>query len=247
MARDRPAVRALALPAAPAWARIATWTIAVLVALAVPAILVVDGFRGLATDTFVEWELGRDGFPPDLYGFTVEQRTSLAKLGLRSIEPGTEGILLLERARLSNGAPAFEARELRHMQDVRSLFGAALRAQLVALIAIAVLGLLLWRTRLRTAVPAGLFAGALATVGIAVLAVPLILLGFDDFFTRFHEIFFSGDSWQFSSADTLIRIYPEQFWIDVSRIVAGFAVAQAMILGALSWWWLRTARRRNAA
>ena len=133
------------------------------------------------------------------------------------------------------------------MQDVRSLFGAALRAQLVALIAIAVLGLLLWRTRLRTAVPAGLFAGALATVGIAVLAVPLILLGFDDFFTRFHEIFFSGDSWQFSSADTLIRIYPEQFWIDVSRIVAGFAVAQAMLLGALSWWWLRGARRRNAA
>jgi integral membrane protein (TIGR01906 family) len=238
---------ALALPAAPAWARIATWTIAVLIALAVPAILVVDGFRVLATDTFVEWELGRDGFPPDLYGFTTEQRTALAKLGLRSIEPGSEGIVLLERARLSNGTPAFEDRELRHMQDVRSLFGAALRAQLVALIAIAVLGLALWRTRLRRAVPAGLFAGALVTVGIAVLAVPLILLGFDEFFTRFHEVFFSGDSWRFSSADTLIRIYPEQFWVDVSRIAAGLAVLQAIILGALSWWWLRSARRRDAA
>ena len=218
-----------------------------MIALVVPAILVVDGFRVLATDTFVAWELGRDGFPPDLYGFSTAQRTSLAKLGLRSIEPGTEGIALLERARLPNGSPAFESRELRHMEDVRSLFGAALRAQLVALIAVVVLGLALWRTRLRAAVPAGLFAGAIATVGIAVLAVPLILLGFDEFFTRFHEIFFSGDSWRFSSADTLIRIYPEQFWIDVSRIVAGLAVAQAMLLGALSWWWLRRARRRNAA
>ena len=224
----------------------ATWAVAILVGLSVPAILVVNGFRVLATDTFVEWELGRDGFPPDLYGFDTEQRTALAKLGLRSIEPGSEGIVLLERATLPNGSPAFGERELTHMQDVRTLFGAALRAQLVALIAIVALGLLLLRTRLRTAVPAGLLAGSLATLAIAVLAVPVILLGFDGFFVRFHEIFFSGDSWEFSNADTLIRIYPEQFWVDVSRITAGFAVLQAIVLAALSWWWLRTVRRRVA-
>ena len=44
--------------------RVATWTVAVLVAVAVPGILVVNGFRVLATDTFVDRELGRDGFPP---------------------------------------------------------------------------------------------------------------------------------------------------------------------------------------
>ena len=109
--------------------RVATWTVAVLVAVAVPGILVVNGFRLLATDTFVDWELGRDGFPPDLYGFDTEQRTALAKLGLRSIEPGSEGIVLLERATLPNGSPAFGARELTHMQDVRTLFGAALRVR----------------------------------------------------------------------------------------------------------------------
>ena len=78
------------------------------------------------------------------------------------------------------------------------------------------------------------------------LAVPVILLGFDRFFVRFHEIFFSGDSWQFANSDTLIRIYPEQFWVDVSRITAGLAVAQAILLAALSWWWLRTVRRSGA-
>jgi integral membrane protein (TIGR01906 family) len=226
--------------------RLATWTVAVLVALAVPAILVVNGFRVLATDTFVEWELGRDGFPPDLYGLDTKQRTALAKLGLRSIEPGSAGMALLERATLPDGSPAFQERELTHMQDVRTLFGAALRAQLVALVAIVALGLLLWRTRLRGAVPAGLLAGSLATLAIAVLAVPMIVLGFDGFFVRFHEIFFSGDSWQFSNADTLIRIYPERFWVDVSRITAGIAVGQAIVLAALAWWWLRSLRRRPA-
>ena len=208
--------------------------------------LVVNGFRVLATDTFVRWELGRDGFPADRYGLDTDERTTLALLGLRSIEPGSEGMVLLERATLPDGAPAFGERELTHMQDVRTLFVAALRAQLIAAIVIAVLALGLSRTRLRTAVPVGLLAGSLATLAIAVLAVPVILLGFDGFFTGFHGVFFEGDSWRFSSSDTLIRIYPEQFWVDVSRITAAFAVGQAILLAALSWWWLRAARRRSA-
>ena len=208
--------------------------------------LVVNGFRVLATDTFVRWELGRDGFPADRYGLDTDERTTLALLGLRWIEPGSEGMVLLERATLPDGAPAFGERELTHMQDVRTLFVAALRAQLIAAIVIAVLALGLSRTRLRTAVPVGLLAGSLATLAIAVLAVPVILLGVDGLFTGFHGVVFEGDSWRFSSSDTLIRIYPEQFWVDVSRITAAFAVGQAIVLAALSWWWLRAARRRSA-
>ena len=215
----------------------------VAIAVSVTPILVVNAFRVLATGTFVRAELGRDGFPPDGYGFTTDQRKELALLGLRSIEPGSDGIVLLERARLPNRSPAFGFRELSHMRDVRRLFGIALRGQLIALVVIAALALGLARTRFRTVVPLGLLAGAVATLAIAVLAVPLILLGFDGFFSRFHEIFFSGDSWQFNDADTLIRIYPEQFWQDVSRLAAGIAVAQALVLVPLAWWWHRAARR----
>ena len=64
--------------------RVTLAVLAVLVALTVPAALVVTGFRVLATDTFVEWELGRDGFPRDPYGLDTEQRTALAKTGLRA-------------------------------------------------------------------------------------------------------------------------------------------------------------------
>ena len=215
----------------------------VAIAVSVTPILVVNAFRVLATGTFVRAELGRDGFPPDRYGLTNEQRKELALLGLRSIQPGSEGIALLERARLPKGSPAFGLRELTHMRDVRRLFGIALRGQLIALIVIGALALGLARTRFRAVVPLGLLAGAVATLATAVLAVPLILLGFDGFFTRFHEVFFSGDSWQFNNADTLIRIYPEQFWQDVSRLAAGIAVAQALVLVPLAWWWHRAARR----
>lgn len=226
--------------------RVTVALLAVAIAFSLTPILVVNAFRVLSTDTFVRLELGRDGFPPDRYGLSTRQREALALTGLRSIEPGSEGVVLLERARLENGAPAFGLRELAHMRDVRRLFGYALRAQLVAVIAIGALALLLARTRLRTAVPLGLLAGAVGTLVIAVLAVPTILLGFDGFFVRFHEIFFSGDSWRFNDADTLIRIYPEVFWQDVSRLAAAITVAQAVVIAPLAWWWYRTVRRRVA-
>ena len=216
------------------------------IAVSVTPILVVNAFRVLATGTFVRFELGRDSFPPDAYGFTPEQRRALALVGLRSIQPGSDGIVLLERARLPNGSPAFGFRELTHMRDVRNLLGIALLAQLIAIVVIGALALAFARTRLRAVVPLGLLAGALGTIAIALLAVPVILLGFDGFFVRFHEVFFSGDSWRFNDADTLIRIYPERFWQDVSRLAAAIAVGQAIVLVPLAWWWLRSARRRLA-
>jgi integral membrane protein (TIGR01906 family) len=216
----------------------------VAIALVVPPTLVVNALRALATESFTRWELGR--LEPDAYGLMPKQREALALRGLESIRPRSSGVELLEHARLPDGSRAFDERELSHMRDVRRVFGLALRAQLVTLLVLAGVALFLLRSRFRTLVPRGLLVGALATLGVAVLAVPVIVLGFDAFFTRFHEMFFQGDSWRFSDRDTLIRVYPEQLWIDVSRIAAALTVVQAVVLASLSWWWLRAARRRAA-
>ena len=215
----------------------------VVIAVAVPPVLVVNALRVLATESFTRWEVDR--LEPDRYGLTDTRREALALLGLESIRPGSRGIELLENQRLSDGAAAFDERELSHMRDVRSVFGNALRVQLAVVIALVLLAVALARTRLRAVVPRGALIGALATLAVAVLAVPVIVLGFDTFFTRFHEMFFEGDSWEFADTDTLIRVYPEAFWVDVSRIAAALTVVQAAVLAGLSWWWwLRAARRR---
>jgi len=212
------------------------------VAVVVPPALVVNALRVLATETFTRWEVGRTNDPN---GLSREHRKELAVLGLESIRPRSSGVQLLEQARLPDGSRAFDERELSHMRDVRRVFGAALLAQLVALAAVAALALALFRTRLRAAVPRALLAGALATLAVAALAVPVILLGFDGFFTRFHEVFFQGDSWRFSDTDTLIRVYPEAFWVDVSRFAAALTVAQAILVAVAAWLWLRAMRRRH--
>jgi integral membrane protein (TIGR01906 family) len=213
------------------------------IAIVVLPTLVGNALRALATETFTRWELGR--LEPDRYGLTADQREALALTGLRSIQPGSEGVVLLERATLPDGSPAFDTRELSHMRDVRSVFGVLLHGSLAVIVVVGLLALGLARTRHRAVVPAGLLAGSLATLAIAVLAVPLILLGFDTFFTGFHEVFFEGDTWRFSNTDTLIRLYPDRLWEDVSKIAAALTVLQALVLAAVAWWWLRTVRRQR--
>jgi uncharacterized membrane protein len=45
----------------------------------------------------------------------------------------------------------------------------------------------------------------------------------------FHKLLFAGDSWHFADEDTLIRVYPEQFWnwtgIAIGLLVAAQAAA----------------------
>lgn len=215
---------------------------AALIAAALPVMLVVNGCRVLAHDWFVRFEYGREGFPPDRYGLTEPQRTWLALLGLRSIQPASEGIALLRRARLPDGTRAFNEREIRHMNDVRALLGKAFTVQLALISAIVAIAAAAFRsTRARKIITRGAFAGALATLGIAALAVPILVLGFDGFFVRFHELFFAADSWRFSQTDTLLRLYPEVFWRHTAQLIAAITVAQAGLLAALAWWWIRRA------
>jgi integral membrane protein (TIGR01906 family) len=217
------------------------------IAIVVTPLFVVDAFRVLARDWFVRHELESDGFPPDRYGLPEDARLELALTGLHSIQPGSEGSALLRRATLPGGSVAFDARELRHMQDVRDMLGTAFRAQIAVLLALVVAGIALHRlARWRRVVPLGLLIGSLATLGIAALLIPVIVLGFDGFLLRFHELLFSGDSWRFSDSDTLLRIYPEVFWQDTAKLAAGMAVAQAVAVALASWWWLRRLRRHQA-
>ena len=218
----------------------ATILVVAAIALTVTPIFVVNAFRLLATDTFVRHEIDRSGFPADRYSLTTAERRRLALTGLHSILPGGDGIALLERATLPDGSAAFDSRELRHMRDVRSRLGAAYRAQLVALVVLLALAIGCRRSqRWRSVAPRGLLLGSVLTLGIAVAAVPVILLGFDGFFLGFHEMFFSGDTWRFSDTDTLLRIYPETFWQDTAKLAATIVVAQAIVVGLVAAWWIR--------
>jgi integral membrane protein (TIGR01906 family) len=214
------------------------------VALVIPGALVVNGLRLLANDWYVHAEYARPGFPDDRYGLTKEERTDLALIGLRSIQPHhSDGMQRLREARLPDGSAAFTEREVVHMQDVRRLVGALYWYHLGALALILAVALVFRRsTAARGLFSRALLAGGLLTLGGALLLVVLMLAAFDWFFTSFHTVFFEGETWRFPTTDTLIRIYPEAFWSDFSIVLGVLTVVQAVALAGGSWWWLRRSR-----
>ena len=208
--------------------------------IAVPVVLLVMPIRVLMHPRYVYFEYGRPGFLPDAFGFTQAERTRLAVVGIDSII-GPRGVVVLQEARLPDGLPAFNEREVSHMQDVRVVTANIYFVQGVSLLAAALALTALARAEPRAAAGA-LLRGAVLTLGLLVALVSLVLAGFDAFFTTFHRVFFSGDTWLFSYTDTLIRMYPVQFWFDAATIIGGMTIAGAAVLGVTAWLWGRAAR-----
>jgi integral membrane protein (TIGR01906 family) len=216
---------------------------AVLVALLVPGVLIVSGIRVLAHDTLVRAEYRRSGFPVDTYGFKTAQRTALGLTGLHSVLPGGQGIALLRRARLPDGKPAFGARELRHMADVRTWIGRFWLFQLGALVAIAIAGVLLLPSRrTRPLYPRGLRWGAMLTLAVAAAVGGVMAVSWNTFFVDFHRLFFADDTWRFDDSTTLRRLYPDRLWVDVGIAAAVFTLATALALIGVTTFWLRRLR-----
>lgn len=224
--------------------RVLTFALGIAVVLAVPVVFTVTGIRVVTHDRYVETLYDRGGIPRDRYGLNAAERTKLAETGLRSILPSTpEGIKTLREARLPDGAPAFDARELRHMTDVRTLVSRAYRLQVFLVIAIAALALLLGvRASTRAVVPVALARGAILTVVVALVVAIVAATRYDLFETTFHGLFFDPGSWRFDETETLRRLYPDRFWLDTAITVGALAVVQALVLFPLARVWTRHAR-----
>jgi integral membrane protein (TIGR01906 family) len=132
----------------------------------------------------------------------------------------------------------FNARETRHMQDVKHLFvlvNHAQEASVVYVLAYVVVCFVWARDgngrQLAAQALLGIALGALFVGGVAIFAA----FGFDAAFTRFHELAFSNDFWQLNpDTDHLVQMFPEPFWRDMTVLLGAMCAAEALLIGAVS-------------
>ncbi len=212
--------------------------LAVLVVLATPVALFALSLRITTSHWLVRWEYNQADFPADPYGMSTEQRIELADVCVDYLVTGA-GIDRLADLEL-DGQPAFNARELGHMRDVKRVLRWLLGAGAVAglLVVGGAAALALWPGA-RGRAPVALQGGSALTMGLLLLVGGLMATQWNTFFTGFHELFFPPGTWMFPFSDTLIRLYPVRFWMDVGTILVGLLALEAALLGLVSFLWGR--------
>ncbi len=202
-----------------------------LIVLAVPVVLTMVVVRALTLPWYPAFEYARPGFPQDSFGLTQQERLRLAQASIRFLNvPGhTE---LLTDLRLPNGEPAYNERELSHMIDVKHVFSRLTLLAVVMLAVAAIAAVLLARLGDRCGIGDALAEGGGLTLAVLLTLGVWMLVGFDQFFTFFHGLFFQSGTWTFSYSDTLIRLFPLPFWQDAGLIIAGaVSLCSLLLLG----------------
>jgi len=199
------------------------------VTLFVPLTLLMLGARLLLTPVFLEVEYRLPGFPVDTYGFTTEDRIRWGTPSLVYLV-NDQGINYLAQLIGDDGAPIYNARELSHMHDVKDVLQTLLKIWYGALAILVVLAIWARRAGWLEYYNAGWRRGGFLMTGILVAFGIFAATSFWDFFSWFHSLFFTGDTWQFAYSDTLIRLFPMRFWEDCFIYIGAFSLIVALVL-----------------
>jgi integral membrane protein (TIGR01906 family) len=201
-----------------------------LVTLLLPVALTFLGLRLVLTHTFLEIEYRMPGFPADEYGFSLQDRLKWSRISWDYMLNSAD-ISFLGELTFPNGSSLFNDRELSHMQDVKRVVQPALWTGYGVWFLVLGIGLWArfggWWLEFVRAVK----RGGWLTVGIVAAIGLFAVISFWQFFTIFHSLFFSGDSWLFLFSDTLIRLFPMRFWQDAFLFAGAVDVLGGLVLG----------------
>jgi integral membrane protein (TIGR01906 family) len=206
--------------------RVLAWFVTFLLPLALTFL----GLRLLLTHAFLELEYRTPGFPSDDYGFNLQDRLHWSKLSVDYLLNNAD-ISFLGNLTFPDGSALFTERELSHMQDVKNVVQPVLWIGYVVWAFL--LGMGLWARfgGWWTEYVRGLRRGGWLTVVLLAVIGLFAGISFWQFFTVFHKLFFTGDSWLFLYSDTLIRLFPMRFWQDAFLSVGVLDLLGGLALG----------------
>jgi integral membrane protein (TIGR01906 family) len=202
--------------------------------LLIPVLIITAAVRLLATDQYLAYEYGKSTFPPDSFGFTSQQRFILASTNVHYVRAHLPQDELAKQTLY--GVPVYNAREVSHMADVRSVFQFVLVTGQITFVLLVLIGLLLWRSR-QHALASALQSGGLLTGELILLIGVTAIVAWQSWFNTFHLLFFKPGSWLFLYSDALIRLFPDQFWFDSALTISGLVLVGGLLATIFGWRW----------
>ncbi|MFC9443425.1 MULTISPECIES: TIGR01906 family membrane protein [Brevibacterium] len=203
------------------------------IALSVPFMLLALSVRAIASGMFLKFEYFRPGFPADQFGFGSADREHYGTYVIDYLH-NLDSRRYLADVVMPNGEPVFISSELDHMADVKGLISLLYLIAIIGFIGTVLFSLYLSRRNgmgMRIGFRLGAIFSFIAMAGLAVVA----LLGWESFFRGFHRVFFADGTWEFYADDSLIRLFPPQFWVDAGIGAGGIFLLLTIILFLFSF------------
>ena len=208
-------------------------TLKTLLVLLVPVVLILGAVRLLATDAYLAFEYGKSSFPPDAYGFTPQQRFDLASTNIHYVRAHLHDDTLSKQ--ILNGTPVYNQREVMHMADVRAVFQVVFRVWQFAFILLLLLAAIFFQNGKRMAFASAMQVGGLITAAVIFAIGLFAVVAWQAWFDLFHQLLFVQGSWLFSYSDTLIRLFPIEFWFDAVLTLSVLAFIGGTLFAIIGW------------
>lgn len=205
----------------------------VMIAVFFPIMLLAAAIRAVTSPLFLWVEYHRPGFPADSFGFSTDDRMTYGSYTVDYILNWASPRYLGELVN-SDGDQLFLDSEVGHMLDVKVVLVISFAVALAMLVFTIAACWYLARTY-PGGVRRGLFSGALATLILMIALTVTAVLGWQTFFTQVHALFFADGTWTFRADDTLIRLFPAQFWMDAAITVAALVLIVTVVTLVLTW------------
>ena len=136
--------------------------------------------------------------------------------------------LTLPGAQFGTGVFGYTEAGKAHFVDCKALFDLNLIALISSTAIIGTLHILKRKKIFLPSKPFGMgvsFISAVSIFAVALVLVGLISIDFNSAFIVFHKIFFPGkDNWQFSYADEIIKVLPQEFFMNCAILIGASIV-----------------------
>lgn len=216
----------------------------IMLIFSIPFLLMTGAIRLLINPNYAKFEYQHAWFPKDAYGMQNDERLKWSRYAINYLV-NDEEISYLSDLRFEDGEAVFLERELDHMVDVKQVIKISLAVWY---------GLLgfLFATTIWFLVIGGknylnqaLNWGSWITIGLIVAILLMVIISFNQLFEWFHKLFFEDGTWLFYHDDTLIRLFPLEFWRDAFVIVSVLTILFASVILVFSFICKKRITKRN--
>ena len=154
---------------------------------------------------------------------SLPQKTGLSANEIRTAFDDVMNFLTLPNYPFGTGSLSYTEAGKAHFVDCKVLFNLNLY---VLIISTAIMVILTALSKLKVFTfcrPFGMnvaFISAISIFAVAFILIGLVSIDFDNAFIVFHHLFFPGkDNWQFTQADQIINILPQEFFMSCAILI----------------------------